>query len=338
MYPGEDYDFDGDYVTEYPMMQEGGWLSKYQDGGGVLSRSNLEMMSALEKDIKNQKTRSAQETISQYTPKLGDQERMNAAKDAYRKEQAKPLNRLANNPHIIAGDKNLPGGIEFALDVMTAGEATAALNTIAKPALKAAGKYLTEKTALKNAYKLNPYAFKPNEANWYRQVGESAIDDAFNTKVIRVPGEEVSPKMLKEFEEQIVRMQGSDELPHQERMMQQAMASRTPASPYFIKGELFYPMGRKPTITKSGKISNNPAGKGSADYLIETGLPNESFQPSYVKSMGLGVPSQVGETAILKPNPTLRDIENFKFYKQDWLKGYKEVPKKENGGWLNKYK
>ncbi len=155
MYPGEDYDFDGEYVTEYPMMKEGGWLSKYQDGGGVLSRSNLETMSALEKDIKNQKARDAQLTISQYTPKPGDQERMNATKDAYRKEQAKPLNRLANNPHIIAGDKNLPGGIEFALDVMTAGEATAALNTIAKPALKAAGKYLTKKTALKNASIIN---------------------------------------------------------------------------------------------------------------------------------------------------------------------------------------
>jgi hypothetical protein len=29
MYPGEDYDFDGDYVTEYPIMKDGGWLSKF---------------------------------------------------------------------------------------------------------------------------------------------------------------------------------------------------------------------------------------------------------------------------------------------------------------------
>ena len=35
MYPGEDYQFDGDYVTEYPMMKQGGWLSKYQGGGGI---------------------------------------------------------------------------------------------------------------------------------------------------------------------------------------------------------------------------------------------------------------------------------------------------------------
>ena len=29
MYPGEDYNFDGEYVTEYPMMQNGGWLNKF---------------------------------------------------------------------------------------------------------------------------------------------------------------------------------------------------------------------------------------------------------------------------------------------------------------------
>jgi hypothetical protein len=30
MYPGEDYNFDGEYVTEYPMMKNGGWLDKYK--------------------------------------------------------------------------------------------------------------------------------------------------------------------------------------------------------------------------------------------------------------------------------------------------------------------
>ena len=30
MEPGEDYQFDGEYVTEYPMMKKGGWLNKYK--------------------------------------------------------------------------------------------------------------------------------------------------------------------------------------------------------------------------------------------------------------------------------------------------------------------
>jgi hypothetical protein len=181
------------------------------------------------------------------------------------------------------------------------------------------GEYLTTQTPLRNAYKINPWAFKPNEANWYRQVGKSAIDDAFQTGLIREAGEEVSPRMFQEFQDQLSRMQSPG--------LDAMLSSRRPASPFFGKGELFYPMGRKPIITKAGKLSKNPAGKGSADYLIETSLPNEAFQPAYVKGMGLGVPTEIGQTAILKPNPSLRNLENFNIYKQDWLRGYKQVPK-----------
>jgi hypothetical protein len=30
MYPGKDYKFDGNMVTEYPLAQDGGWLNKYK--------------------------------------------------------------------------------------------------------------------------------------------------------------------------------------------------------------------------------------------------------------------------------------------------------------------
>jgi hypothetical protein len=33
MYPGEDYNFDGNKVIEFPMMKSGGWLDKFQKGG-----------------------------------------------------------------------------------------------------------------------------------------------------------------------------------------------------------------------------------------------------------------------------------------------------------------
>jgi hypothetical protein len=283
MYPDQDYKFDGNKVIEYPMMKEGGWLSKYQDGGGVLSRSNLETMAALEKDIKNQKARNAQETVSQYTPKPGDQQRINAAKDAYRKEQAKPLNRLANNPHIIAGDRNLPGAIEFALDIMTAGEAGAALNTIAKPALKAAGKYLTEKTALKNAYKLNPYAFKPTEGMMYRGLGKEGMEDALASGVFRAK-QDVEPSMV----------------------------------------------GRFNVAKQFNKAYFSPKFKVADDYgqgyIAEVPRAASDWGKRYARTDW----SQIARKDI----PTTEG----KILQKDWLKGYKEVPKKENGGWLNKYK
>jgi hypothetical protein len=191
MYPGEDYNFDGEYVTEYPMMKEGGWLSKYQSGG-PLSRSNLETMAALEKDIKNQKARNAQETVSQYTPKPGDKERMNAAKDAYRAEQTKLLNRAASS-------KIAANTMENIVEPMLSIEMGMGASKLAKPALEAAGKYLTEKTALKNAYKLNPYAFKPTEGMMYRGLGKEGMEDALASGVFRAK-QDVPPSMVGNFD------------------------------------------------------------------------------------------------------------------------------------------
>ena len=134
MYPNQDYKFDGEKVTEIPMMQ----------GGGVLSRSDLERMAALQKNIKNQKIRNAQETISQYTPKPGDQERMNAAKDAYRAEEAKPLNRLASNPHMAKAWDNI---VEPMMDI----EAGVGAAQLVKAGAKALSKKIGKKAAKKVA-------------------------------------------------------------------------------------------------------------------------------------------------------------------------------------------
>jgi len=50
-----------------------------------------------------------------------------------------------------------------------ASEATAGLTDV--------GKYLTRNTALKNAYKINPWAFKPNPESYYRMIGDEGLAD-----------------------------------------------------------------------------------------------------------------------------------------------------------------
>jgi hypothetical protein len=47
------------------------------------------------------------------------------------------------------------------------------------------GKYLTEETALRNAYKLNPYAFKPNPEAYYRMIGDKGLDDLVESGIVR---------------------------------------------------------------------------------------------------------------------------------------------------------
>ena len=46
MYPDQDYKFDGNKVTEYPIMKNGGWLDKYQ-GGGQLKKPTLKEISQI---------------------------------------------------------------------------------------------------------------------------------------------------------------------------------------------------------------------------------------------------------------------------------------------------
>jgi len=48
-----------------------------------------------------------------------------------------------------------------------------------------AGRYVTTQTPLKNAYKLNPRAFKPNPEAYYRGIGKEGMEDALQSGVFR---------------------------------------------------------------------------------------------------------------------------------------------------------
>ena len=188
MYPDQDYKFDGEKVTEYPMMQEGGWLDKYQDGGNINKKLKEEAEEFLARQIANRTT------MSQYTPKPGEQAKFDKQKLERIAEENAPLNRMAASK----GAENIQDAALFALDVMLLGQGTLALKGLAKPALKAAGKYLTEKTALKNAYKLNPYAFKPTEGMMYRGIGKEGMEDALQSGLFRAK-QDVTPTSIGNF-------------------------------------------------------------------------------------------------------------------------------------------
>ena len=55
------------------------------------------------------------------------------------------------------------------------------------PGVKAAVKASKESGLLSNAYKVNPFAFKPNSDAYYRMIGNEGYADALNSGVIRPP-------------------------------------------------------------------------------------------------------------------------------------------------------
>ena len=96
MQPGEDYTYDGKSVTEYPMMKDGGWLSKY-DLPKAQTGKDLDFKSLMNPGIKQDATKVVrQEIMSEAEAK-----KLKARKDAEelaRRKQAIATSAAAKDP------------------------------------------------------------------------------------------------------------------------------------------------------------------------------------------------------------------------------------------------
>lgn len=101
---------------------------------------------------------------------------------------------------LTLGKKPYPGqGFQFtpsetakqtAIDLATGeaiGRAVKAAAPYVKPAMNKAIQYITTQTPLRDAYKLNPFAFKANPEAYYRGIGEDGLKDALESGVFRSP-------------------------------------------------------------------------------------------------------------------------------------------------------
>ena len=129
MYPDQDYKFDGEKVTEFPMAQNGDWLSKYD---------NISNTNSLKKEAEERLSRMnrPKSTISQYTPKPGEQAKFDKQKLQRIAEDNTPLNRMAASK----GAENMQDAIEAAM-IMEGGLAAGKLvGKGAKAAVKQTGR------------------------------------------------------------------------------------------------------------------------------------------------------------------------------------------------------
>jgi len=314
MYPGEDYNFDGEYVTEYPMMQEGGWLNKYQEK----APSDATRVTAPIKPL-TKKEQEENARINKETQKRTEERNKQIIADRKSKRETKGdvnvpgsfniTEKLRLFPESVGGvgeiiDEYLNPGTIIGPLADSLGESIAARSpegvaaTLAMTAgagalgfdplgsiLKVPGKVAKsmESGLLSNAYKLNPYAFKPTEGMMYRGLGKEGMEDALASGVFRAK-QDVEPSMV----------------------------------------------GRFNVAKQFNKAYFSPKFKVADDYgqgyIAEVPRAASDWGKRYARTDW----SQIAKKDI----PTTEG----KILQKDWLRGYKEVPKKENGGWLNKYK
>jgi hypothetical protein len=171
-----------------------------------------------------------------------------------------------------------------------------------------AGRYITTQTPLKNTYKINPWAFKANpEAYYHRSPNLKNIVNK-ETKMLQGFGESEAGKIFS---------QGKDYYPGTKLNL------RKPANDqlYFSK-EVPLDYGRYNSVKKgmSGQGYEGP-------YLVE--VQNVPMGASTKGRRPTIEPPKGAEKYAVSHRPI--SLDEAKFYKEDWLKGYKEVPKELPG-------
>jgi hypothetical protein len=347
MQPGEDYKFKGTKVTEYPQAQNG-WLGKYDNNTSDATRVAPKMIPLSEEEKRQNLIKQSEQNKRDldYNQKvIAERKKARDTKGSVAEHNfttGEKFRAFPNsvggagevfddyiNPAKIIGDRaSSLGNSRTPLEALGSVATTAgfgalgfdplgdviAAKGLVNPTLESAGKYLTEETALKNTYKLNPYAFKPNPEAFYRQVGKAAYDDAMIEGKVYAKGQkdllERNPNInyLNEYNASIAAGKAG-----------KFHLTKPENAPFVQKGKLFYPIDRKPTGTgyKLTKFAD-------AEYLFEGTLPNEAILPKYQEKYLSSLNKSRGAGVV---RPEFNDLDNFKTYRRDWLKGYKEVPK-----------
>jgi hypothetical protein len=184
----------------------------------------------------------------------------------------------------------------------------------------------TEDGLLSNAYKINPFAFKPNPDAYYRQVfSESIPKTPFVTKTMAQKDDLKGVSEFLNLSEEKIGIGGTD------RQLDISRMSSNDALPYFNKSEPYYVYN---------PFKNN---KQLKEFLYENNTPLEDytdFYPAGLNSTALD-PNQVkdaitvyGDKRVLSPfSETGHNIDNYNVYKKDWLQGYKQIqPQFKDGG------
>jgi hypothetical protein len=328
------------FDDEVPQAQTGFLTQRYSTGpmmgdlatqSGVPTQGEVARQDQLRKEVEAAKQKQAARARYEAMPKIGPAKQRNYSEQVQADERRRRLNKeyIADKPHLRLDSKGniintnpeltLEGqsipytsaakAEKFARSWETplAVEGALSLAPLVGRGAVAASEYLTTQTPLRNAYKINPWAFKPKSILNYRQVGEKAFEDLERTGLVRGAGENIITDPNKNLQQVL------DYYSAIEKGTPNMSGAMNIKAPYFQRGNLFYDV-------------NSPEAK----YLIETTQSGTGvFSPAQsgfvFKGEGFYPSNAPGGIGVLNPSVFDRELANFNIYKRDWLRGYKPV-------------
>ena len=346
MQPGEDYKFKGKKVTEFPMMQNGGWLDIVNKSNALKSPEDRAKFAAIQNNA----------NISQWNPKPGEQKALAASKQVKKDEE----NSWYNNKHIkslrnsafaeplpyelaaaaaaayYGGPQVLPyiapaleaeiGGIAGLTtnNLLTAGAATQGLTSLSNTKGSVVDAYNNPNwNTIGNAVgnvALNALDFIPMVSTVAPEV-KAAINASKESGLLSNTWK-INPTAYQYNLPENVMYRGIGESGAQDALESRVFRAKQNVAPSMQGRFDMSKQFSKPYFSPKFNVADT-YGQG---YIAEVPSDATTFGMRYGKGKTW---SQIAQEDI--------PIEKGKILKKDWLQGYKEVPKKENGGWLSKY-
>ena len=258
---------------------------------------------------------------------------VDSAKNAVKETINLPKN-LYDGEYGEAGSNFLNAGINTLSVVPALRELKGVKPSNIKNTLTDVEKYLTTKTPLKDTYKINPWAFKPNPDSHYRQIfintpeGKKMFDVMNDERIIQSPMQAylteaentknwIDDAVMPSYKDSFILDTDNGKFPFQTSKL------KSPSEfPFFQKGRPYYGHRRGTSNPNTILIESKPS---FHDDMV--------FQPAAIDNLVWGDNNDVllnitgGKTVNIHPNG--ETVDKFNVYKKDWLKGYKqiEIPK-----------
>jgi len=155
----------------------------------------IEQQKKVEKILSKQKTIGpTKQFISHHLEKKHEEDRLKKLEEyaaTHPEVEVSPYGNLTTSSYgefIQKYGKNLDkfaSSLETPMVIQGAGDLLYGVGKLGARYLPEVGEYLTTQTPLKNTYKYNPWAFKPDSEMGYRMLGQEGFEDALQTGMLR---------------------------------------------------------------------------------------------------------------------------------------------------------
>lgn len=324
---------------DLPKKQNGGEMKFYQEGldwkprnisqdGTYVKKPRTDMLTMDEYRLKQ--ALAKQPVIQSPKGKQLTKEQILAKNQQYAEAQGKrfdPNSGAVSNFLSPSTARTFERGSENIVEPMIDIEMAMSAAPLIGQGLKSAGKFVTEETALKNAYKLNPFALKENPETYLyraRPVGQ----DVNMNMAAQLKAKEAAGEPLAWWQKNLLNEQVNPQMVAREKYYGQWFEKDPSRLDFYVN-----PGTRNFSENDAIEILRTRLPKSEADKLNVSQFSDAKILSASPKTEYI-LPKDMIESAERFPEGSLQNLieQHNKFNTPNWLKGYKEVPKKKEGG------